>query len=400
MLKADQKNFIFWIPLFLIIYNFAANLANDIYLPSMAKLVHIFGTTSTTLQLTMTFWFAGVAIPHLYFGPLTDAIGRRPVLFAGAICIILATIACGLSPNVWCLIIARFFQGVGVCSLNVCTFGILIDLYDYKNRTQIMNKISMCGNLAPLVGPIIGGYVLVWLNWRANFFLIFILGIASIIGLWKKLPESNLNLNPDAIKIKNLYLNYYLLLKNNGEFLKNMLPYCLILGGLVAYLTSAPFIVIERLKVLPQNFGYTQLPICGAYLLGSLYLSYADDEEKIKKILSFGIKLVLLAGGLMLVSGLIWGNNLYGFVGPMIIYSLGFSLSASPLINEVMSNATASKGSAAAFLGFGMAVSCVLSCVVLGLIYNGKIISVATLLFTITMLVNFIYFKPAKAPKT
>lgn len=393
--KLDKSSdHLIWIPFFLILYNFCVNLSNDIYLPSLPKLVTLFSSSISSLQLTVTAWFAGVACPQLFFGPLTDRYGRRPVLLAGGIIFLLASLWCALSNNVLALIMARFFQGVGVSSINVCSFGILTDLYTYKKRTQIMNKINMWGNLAPLLGPIIGGYIFKYYGWRTNFLFILMLGLICLLGLWKKLPESNSNLNPKALKFKNITRNYWLLIRNKS-FLQHLLPYCLILGGLIVYITSAPFIVIEKLGVPPEYFGYAQLPIFITFISGSLYLNYAADESKIKVLLSRGIIIIFIAGILLITSNFFLENNLYSFIIPMVIYALGFSLCASPLTSEVMASAGTAKGSGAAILGFGMAMSCMLSSFLLGLIYNGTIVSIACLIFLISTLATYVYFLPS-----
>lgn len=386
-----EKINLFWVPPLLILYNFCANLANDIYLPSMPTLTHSFMTTSNMLQLTMTVWFAGVAIPQLFFGPLTDRFGRRPILLWGGVCFLISTLICASATNIFTLITARFFQGVGVCSLNVATFSILIDLYNYQLRTKIMNKISLVGTMAPLVGPVLGGYILIYFGWRTNFIIIFIMGLISVVGLWIKLPESNLNLNPQAINIKNISLNYFELLMSKG-FLKNLIPYCLILGGLIIYLTAAPFIIIEKLKVPAHLFGFTQLPIFIAFGIGAIYLGSVKDDETIRKLLVRGLFLVFIGGASMFFSSYFIADHLIIFILPMIVYAFGASLCGPPLVNEVMSSATAAKGAAAAFLGFGMALSCMLSSLCLGLVYNGTMILVATLIFFIVMIAIGIYF--------
>lgn len=368
------------ISILLILYNFSANLSNDIYLPSMPQLATFFKTDANTLQFTMTVWFLGVAMPQLFFGPLTDRFGRRPVLLGGGICFLIATFICLIANHIGMLIVGRFFQGVGVCSLNVTTFSILVDLFDYKKRNQVMNKISLFGTLAPLVGPVIGGYVSILFGWRFNFLIVLVLSMAGIIGLFFKLPESNLYLNPHALHVRNMVKNYYLLLKTPG-FFPNLMTYCLLLGGLVAYLTAAPFIIITQLKIHTESFGFTQLPVFSAYVLGSIFLNRAKDEESIKKILNKGIYCSLLGSAFLLICSFLFGNHLFYFITAMTIYAFGLSLCSSPLVNEVMSSAIVSKGSAAAVLGCGMALSCAFSSMFLSLIYDGTVFSLATLLF-------------------
>ncbi|MBA3662000.1 MAG: multidrug effflux MFS transporter [Gammaproteobacteria bacterium] len=388
-----EKNLI-WLPTLLILYNFCANLSNDIYLPSMPKLVQLFNSTPATLQLTMTAWFAGVALPQLFFGPLTDKVGRRPVILGGGIIFIVATLACIATNNMAIFIIARFFQGVGVCSLNVTTFSILIDLYQYKARIQVMNRINMFGTMAPLIGPVIGGYVLTYFSWQANFYIIFAMGLISVIGLWIKLPESNLQLNPQALNVKHVMHNYLMLTKNKN-LIRHLIPYCLILGGLVAYLTTAPFIIIKQLNISPSNFGYTQLPVFGMYILGAMLFNRIDNDVFAQKVTQIGFKVVLLSCLLMLCLSYFFGNNLYVFIIPMVLYALGFSFCSAPFVNEVMASAPLIKGSAAAFLGCGMALSCMLCSFVVGMIYNGSIFSIAIVLSSVLILASIFYFLPA-----
>lgn len=390
--KTLPKPDLTWLPLFLIIYNFCANLSNDIYLPSLPTLVTAFDTTPSIVQFTMTVWFAGVSLPQLFLGPLSDQIGRRPILFFGAGCFLLATLLCIFSNHINLLILARFFQGVGVCSLNVTTYSILADLYSYKERVNITNRISMWGNLAPLVGPIIGGYLLISLGWQANFIVILLLGLVSVAGLWFVLPESNTEFHQSTLKLDYLYQTYASLIKNKS-FIKFLLPYCFMLGGLIVYLTAAPFIIITQLKVSPAYFGLVQMPVFIAYILGSLYIGFLSDDVKIRQRLNDGIKIALFGSMLMVVSCL-FETSLILFIVPIAIYSLGFSLCAGSMVTECMSAAGRAKGAAAAFLGFGMAVCCMLSSLAIGLVYNGTMISIASLLFLIMTLAAIVYRHP------
>jgi DHA1 family bicyclomycin/chloramphenicol resistance-like MFS transporter len=159
------------------------------------------------------------------------------------------------------------------------------------------------------------------------------------------------------------------------------------------YLTAAPFIIINKLHVSAAHFGYTQLPIFGTYILGAYCLGRVQDDLHIKQLIKVGIGLVLAASACMLLAGLIFGNHLISFILPMTIYTFGFSLCSSSLTAEVMDVGANSKGLTAAFLGFGMAVACVIGNALLSLVYNGTIYSVAGLLFVMTLIAGsfFLY---------
>jgi hypothetical protein len=170
------------------------------------------------------------------------------------------------------------------------------------------------------------------------------------------------------------------------------------LGGLIAYLTASPFIIIEKLKILPQNFGYTQLPVFAAFTLGSLFVEYKVNDDNIRPILTAGIYIVVTSAVLMIVLSF-FGMHLINLVLPMVFYVFGSSLCGSALVSEAMNLAGNMKGSAAAFLGFGMAVACVFSSSILGLFYNGQIISVALLIFGMSFCA-FLIFKLYKLQPT
>lgn len=372
MTHLDLKKNLTWVPLLLIVYNFTANLANDIYLPSMPKLAAQFTVSSNDLQLTMTAWFAGIALPQLFFGPLTDRFGRKPIIMGGGICFLIGTFVCALSTHLSLLIAGRFFQGVGVCSLNVTTFAILADLYNRRERSPIINKITFSQNLAPLLGPILGGFILTNLHWRVNFLLILILGSVCLAGLSKKLPESNQTKTILSFKI--IFTNYFKIICNK-YYIVNLFVYCSLLAGLIAYLTASPFVMIKQMNFSPETFGIAQVPIFGSFMLGSFILSRVKHE--IPGITLYGVIIASIFSFFMLVLSLFFKDQWIIFILPMSFYAFGFGLSAGQLINEIMSCEPNHKGLASSLLGLMMAISCFFSSLTVSIFYNGHIQSVA-----------------------
>lgn len=373
----------------LIAFNFFANLANDAYLPSMSHLTTVFETTPNMMQLTMTAWFAGIAFPQLFFGPLSDKLGRKPILLGGSICFIVATIFCILAANLWIFISARFFQGIGVCCLNVSSYSIFADLYESKQRCKVINIMNACASSAPLIGPIIGGYIFIWLGWRANFIFIGFLSLLCVVGLIYLFKESHLNLNHHALKIKNLIKNYGLVVKSKS-FIKYIVPYCLILGGSIAYLTASPFIFIREMHIPTQWFGYTQAPIFIAFIAGAGIVFFFEKYYDYHELLVIGLWLIFSSSITLLIGSFILHNHLYFIIICMMLYSLGMGLSASPLLSEGMEIKANLKGYVAALLGFCMAFSCMLFSFLLSLIYR-EITSLAFLLVLVSVLTLLLY---------
>ena len=382
--RSSAKN-LFLFPIFLIIYSFTGNVSNDIYMPSMPLLVNIFSTDQYWIQLTLTLWFLGTAMPQLILGPVADRYGRRPLLFIGGCIFLLATLICGMANHVGALVIARFFQGAGVCSLTIVSFAVVRELFQDRQCIRLLTLINICNSIAPLAGPLLGGYIFLLFGWRANFYVVFIIALVGLIGLGCFMPESKIKLDSTALKPKILLGNYKTLLKNRF-FMVHLLAYGLFFGGIITYLTGAPFILINKLKIPPQFFGFTQLAIFSAYFLSAIFVERLVEHYSCKKIIYLGAILIVLATGLMLVAGYLFPENLYTFVGTMMLYALGFGFSSSPLAKETLSAAKTAGGSAAAMLGFSMTGFGSLGSLIVSMTYNGSILSIAAIMCLLAFL--------------
>ena len=183
-IMSARKIFIYC-PLFIIIYNLAGNLSNDIYLPTLPVLIGDFGTTNFLVQFTMTIWFIGVALPQMYFGLIADKFGCRALILWGGLIFLSGTLLCIISSHIYLLLLGRFFQGVGVSSLNIATFAtVRSHYYEEKISVKFMSLINITGSLAPLIGPVIGGYLYIIFGWRSTFVFVLILGGLALVGLY------------------------------------------------------------------------------------------------------------------------------------------------------------------------------------------------------------------------
>jgi MFS transporter, DHA1 family, multidrug resistance protein len=117
-------------PFIFVFYEITHYLANDMYLPAMPRLVADLQTTTHLGQQTITVWFLGTAALQLLLGPLSDRLGRKPILFLGGLIFILSTLICALTSNIHLFLIARFFQGTAVCAVITAGYSSIHELYD------------------------------------------------------------------------------------------------------------------------------------------------------------------------------------------------------------------------------------------------------------------------------
>ncbi|HRD69594.1 MAG TPA: MFS transporter [Legionella sp.] len=354
----STKTILFYCPLFIIIYNFTGNLSNDIYLPTLPVFGREFDASNFLVQFTMTIWFIGAALPQIYFGLIANRYGRRPLMLWGGVVFLAATFICMVAANIYWLILGRFFQGVGVSSLNIATFSTVQSKY-YENKVSIkfIAWINATGSLAPLLGPVFGSFLYQNFGWRSTFTAILIMGAIALVGLYFFMLETYDEEHSKDFKISfaSGWLFYKPVLKNR-ELWKPLSSYICFLGALIAYLITAPFIIFHQFDIPIKYFGITQIVPFSLFIAGGLSVNWLVNWVNTRTIIFIGFGLMLFSSAIWLT--ITWISSfltVYWYIGAAGIYLYGFALAGSPLMAESLSSTT-NKGGVAAVLGLSMAV--------------------------------------------
>jgi DHA1 family bicyclomycin/chloramphenicol resistance-like MFS transporter len=337
------------IPVLLVFASSVSIFSTDFYAPSLPHLPAFFGSDAPTVQLTMSLNLAAFAIAQLIHGPLADRFGRRLVILGGMAFFALASVGCAMSETVEGLILFRILQGLTISAEAVVVMVVIRDLWEEAAAAKVMAAYGMSIAMAPAVGPIIGGYVHVALGWQANFWILAILAVFSTAALARFLPETG---TPDkgALRFQRLFDDFSALLRNRA-YMAYVVVAGLVMGGLFAFITEGPFIIIARHGVPTENYGYYQAAIVAAYFCGSLFANRMVGKLGIEPVLRFGLLFQLL-GGFSFV-GVIWS----GVESPItvtaavsfFVFALGLVFSTAPI--RALTVARGGRGSAAALLG-------------------------------------------------
>ena len=378
------------LPFLIIAYALGGLLATDTYLPSMPLLAQEFATSDTAVQFTLSAYFAGVTIANLFYGPLSDRYGRRPILLLGGIAFLIATFVCALADTIEMMTLGRFAQGAAVCSLTVTARASIRELYDDARTTKLNAYIAMAEGLAPAIGPIIGAEILLLLGWRWNFYLVAIVAGLALAGLFFALPESNTQPNPYALR-PGPVIRIYGRLLSTRDFIGPVMAAGFVFGGLMLYITAAPFLLIDEMGLTPRQFSLTQAAVVLTYIAGLVGTSRLIGRVGPKVLLNVGLFFVTLGGVGMLAMALAGFTGLWGFVAPFAFYTLGIGVAMAPLLTWAMSANRAATGSVAALLG-----TLTMACAFLGShgsiwIYNGETLPIAIAIAAISCAAVAVY---------
>ena len=346
-MKAAQPSPI--IPVILIAASSISVMTTDLYAPSLPHLPAIFGTDAKTVQHTMMFNLVGYALGQLVHGPMSERFGRRPIMIGGMGAAVVFSLACALAWSIDALIVARTFQGLAVCAEAVIALAVIRDVYDGPSGARILAVFGMSIAIVPAIAPIMGGFIHVWLGWRANFFLLTILALVVTLLVWRFLPETTIP-DRDALKPRRLVGDYVELFTHRG-YMRYALSTGAVLGALFVFITQGPFLYIDRLGVPTEHYGFFQAAIVTAFFFGSLFANRYVRRLGVERLLQYGL-IFILVGGLMLPATLALGwESTVPITASISIYAfaLGLFFASAPM--RALEEAPGGGGSAAAVLG-------------------------------------------------
>jgi MFS transporter, DHA1 family, multidrug resistance protein len=231
-----------------------APLSIDAYIPGLPELTSDLGTSASTGQLTLTAFLLGLALSQVVAGSISDNIGRRTPVIAGLLAYVVSSLLCGLSPNIWTLILLRLVQGAAAGVGFVIARAIIRDLYTGSAGARVFARLVLISGVAPVVAPIIGGQVLRFTSWRGLFvvFALFsavLLAVANVV-LVETLPE-HLRHEP-GMRTK---VRVFRRLLGDRTFLPYALVGSLGFAAMFSYIAGAPFVLEDIHGLSPQQFS-------------------------------------------------------------------------------------------------------------------------------------------------
>ncbi|WP_145526135.1 purine nucleoside transporter PunC [Yersinia rohdei] len=239
-------------------------LATDMYLPAFGAMQQELHTSAGAISASLSIFLAGFAVAQLIWGPVSDKIGRKPVLLAG-----LGLFALGCLGILWVetatqLLVLRFIQAVGVCSAAVSWQALVVDRYRDGKANRVFATIMPLVALSPALAPLLGAWLLNHYNWRSIFVVLLAVTLLLLIPT-ALLKERKKSPSASAAQSKNA-ISFWQLLKS-PVFSGNVIIFAACSAGFFAWLTGSPFILGD-MGYSPNAIGLSYVPQTLAFLLG------------------------------------------------------------------------------------------------------------------------------------
>lgn len=358
-------------PVFIIIMAMLAMmppLAIDMYLPSFLDIARDLSVNQESVQATLALFTFGFAVGQLFWGPVADSFGRKPVILIGLTGAAIAAFFLTQVFSIENFYLLRLVQGLCGAAPAVVLGALVRDLFDRNRFAQMMSLIMIISMLAPLVAPIMGGYLAKWLHWHSIFHALMIMGgICTFLVLWK-IPETLEKENRTPLQFGQVLRNFKSVLSH-----KPTLGYVLVGGlsfaGMFCFLTSGSLVYIGIFGISQEHFGYffimnIAVMITMTAINGKLVVKVGSE-----KMLRFGLAVQLFAGIWLAISAIFqlgfWSMALGipFFVG--VLSTIGSNATAAILDRYPQMAGTANAVAGTARFGLGSLIGAALSTVTL-----------------------------------
>lgn len=347
----------------------------DAVLPALGEVGRVFELKNNNqTQWVIIGIFSGMTIGQLIAGPLSDAIGRKRILFTGIIIYFLGSLLCFTTQSFEWFLVGRFIQGIGVSGPYVASISIVRDKYSGAQMARIMSLIMMVFMVAPAIAPSLGQLIIHFFGWRDIFVLYMI--YATVVGAWVALrleetllPENRLPMRLQAFQ------DGFKEVVSNKTTMSYLLCAGFCFGGFIGYLGTSQQIFMQQFGKTGQEFSAYFAVLAGVMGIASFTNSKIVMKFGMRPICIYGllglclISLIFLGIQLIGVTVAFWMFMLYACILFLLFGTLFGNLNAIAM--EPMGHVA---GMASAIIGAASSVLSLILASIIGQLYNGTLI--------------------------
>ncbi|WP_435927131.1 MFS transporter [Dryocola sp. BD613] len=336
-------------PLCLVLYEFSTYIGNDMIQPGMLAVVEQYNAGIEWVPTSMTAYLAGGMFLQWLLGPLSDRIGRRPVMLTGVVWFIVACLATLLAQNIEQFTILRFLQGISLCFIGAVGYAAIQESFEEAVCIKITALMANVALIAPLLGPLVGAAWVHYAPWETMFILFAVLAAFSFFGLQRAMPETATRLG-EKLSLKELGRDYKLVLKNI-RFVAGSLAIGFVSLPLLAWIAQSPVIIISGEKLSTYEYGLLQVPIFGALIVGNLVLARLTSRRSVRSLIILGGWWIVPGLALAAAATVVSSHAYLWMTAGLSLYAFGIGLANAGLVRLTLFASEMSKGTVSAAMG-------------------------------------------------
>lgn len=326
-------------------------ISTDLYVPALPQLAIEFATTPARVQWTLSSYLIGYAVGQLFYGPLSDKYGRKPLLAAGFAAYLAGTALSAFAASIEWLTLSRMLQGIGGAGPIIVARAIVRDMYEGARAGRQLSIMSTIMGVAPVVSPVLGGFLTVWFGWRAGFAAM--LAMAGPIAFFAlvQLPETLRHPQPGPINARAIVRSFGVVARN-----RVWRVYAAIMAmshtGLFTFVGASPFVLQSIYGLTPVQFGLGFSACSVAFVSGSYMGSRLVTRHGIDGVVSLGVLCLMAGGALQLLGYLIFPESVLALFVPELLYFYGIGHVLPHSIAGALSPLPERAGAASSLQGF------------------------------------------------
>lgn len=337
------------LPALLLVLTVFGPISMDLYLPALPALTDQLGAATSVAQLTVTACLIGLAAGQLLAGPLSDRYGRRIVLVIGLVAYVVTSLLCAFSPSVEALIAARFVQGLAGGAGIVIANAAGRDVYSGPQLIRFYARLTVVGGLAAIIGPLLGGLLTTFTDWRGLFVFLAAAGGAillfTLFVFGETLPRDQRTSGGFAPTVRD-----FATLLRDRVFLGAVLNQGFLYAALFAYLSGATFVLQDIYDLSPQWYAAAFGLNSAGFMVFGHFAGRAAERWSLGGTLAIGVG-VTAAGalGLLLAGAVV--VPLWVVVLSLFTLASGVAIASPPATTIALSGYPQMAGTAASLLG-------------------------------------------------
>jgi len=375
-------------------------LATDMYLPAFENIRHEFGTSQTLISLSLSIFLLGMALGQLVYGPLSDRVGRKKMLFVGMTIFVISTAVISVSNSIELFLLARFGQALGACCGTVIWQAIVIDRYQGKASERVFATIMPLVALSPALAPLLGAGLEAFFGWRSIFAVLVVIGLA--LAFTTSREQESAPLGKKQEKLSSQLARDYKQIVQSKIFMGNMLIFAACSAAFFAYLTGSPFIM-TTMGYSGADIGLSYLPQTVAFLVGGYGCRSLLTRFSAKQLLPWLITLFITTVVIMFVITFVTSpTTIWPILIPFCFLAVANGAIYPLVINAALADFKNCSATAAGLLNFLQTMFCFLaSSVVSAFSEHGLYTVTAVMLFQgLVIVVGYVLAKHKTANTT